>query len=1230
MKKLIILCLIISVKCMGEGAINTSLAALESSSYIYSPMSINDTTPISGIINSYYPVLSISYCSNSVTVSNCTGLAPGDKVLIIQMKGATIDTSNTPTSGSITNYNNAGHYEIAVIDSMHGCEVIFKDSLLNSYTSGGHVQLVKIPQYENVNVIDTLKCLKWDDTIGGVLIFEANGTVILNATIDVSGNGFGGGVIFTCNGSCPGLVPNYVMPSIYGNRVKGDGISTLPAQLIGGRGTIANGGGAGGAQPSLAGLTDAWYNGGGGGGNFGAGGAAGLSGSNCLSSFPGGLGGRGLNYSNATHKIYMGGGGGAGHKRYATGGPTNGTNGAGIVIIKANTIEGNNHSIIADGIDNLSILSNVGRGGGGAGGTVLLDVQNYLGNVNISVEGGKGGDNSGGNSPGPGGGGGGGIIWVSNPVIPSNILSDVSGGLNGLEIPVLQAWGTTPGADGSVLTNLVIPQGQDDFILINDVTEASSNSPVCEGGTISLAGASIPGNPTYLWTGPNGFTSNLQNPQITNATPLNSGIYHLQVFTSCCQSSPVSVNIIVNPSPVVNAGYDLAIPCWSLANLNATASGGSGFYTYHWEPDTLVVNPNAQTTSTVPLGGDVNFIVYVTDNQTSCYQSDTTKIIALCSFAVDAIAQPNNICIGDTVFLSADLFSGVGSGSYNYTWSSVPTGFTANVKDTFDIPLVNTTYTIWVDDIIYHTWATDDDHVIVNQPPDTFTLSGGGSYCAGSPGLSITLSGSQVGINYQLFKNSSPTGSAKAGTGSSLIWNNLTAGTYTVTASNNASPNCTAEMTGSIDIVENPLPIVFAGNDQLLFYGASANLSATVTGGSGSYAFHWEPAMLVVYSDSQSTSTINLPHSMQFIVYVTDNATSCSQSDTVNIIMYCCPSFYVYAYANPNSVCIGDTVHLSANASGGSGAYSYMWSSVPAGYNANGQNPVATPNVNTTYIVTANDGSQTSSTSVVVTVTSMLNTYTLSTNIHCLEGNRATVSLSGSDTGVNYILYKNDTALGLPLSGTGNSLQWDSLTKGAYYVIAYDSSLTLCNSYFTNTVLVTETPVVNLGTDTTLCENQSIILMAPTGNGYNYLWIKLPDDTLSDSQSLYLDKYISGMWASDYILKVSDNNNCYNADTLNIYFDICFSTEEINDFSFDVFPNPAKDHLTIAYSKLKPDIYTLEITNMLSQTVLSENASIKDVTGSYNLDTSRLSKGVYNLTIRNNKMQLYRMKLIMY
>ena len=102
--------------------------------------------------------------------------------------------------------------------------------------------------------------------------------------------------------------------------------------------------------------------------------------------------------------------------------------------------------------------------------------------------------------------------------------------------------------------------------------------------------------------------------------------------------------------------------------------------------------------------------------------------------------------------------------------------------------------------------------VSVNPLPTAFTVTGGGSYCSGGTGVTIGLSGSQSGVNYQLYNGAAVVGTAIAGTGSALTFGLKTAiGTYTVIATN-ATTSCVLSMTGSIIVSVSPTPTAFIVN----------------------------------------------------------------------------------------------------------------------------------------------------------------------------------------------------------------------------------------------------------------------------------------------------------------------------------------------------------------------------------------------------------------------------------
>jgi uncharacterized delta-60 repeat protein len=88
--------------------------------------------------------------------------------------------------------------------------------------------------------------------------------------------------------------------------------------------------------------------------------------------------------------------------------------------------------------------------------------------------------------------------------------------------------------------------------------------------------------------------------------------------------------------------------------------------------------------------------------------------------------------------------------------------------------------------------------------PEVFTFSGNGDYCEGTAGATLTLSGSETGVDYQLHIDGIASGAVLPGTGSALSWTNLTTmGFYIVKA---LTPNCSNDMAGQIYVSAVTVP----------------------------------------------------------------------------------------------------------------------------------------------------------------------------------------------------------------------------------------------------------------------------------------------------------------------------------------------------------------------------------------------------------------------------------------
>ncbi|MBL0146789.1 MAG: T9SS type A sorting domain-containing protein [Chitinophagaceae bacterium] len=447
----------------------------------------------------YSKVLAVDANGGLLKLANVSGFGQyvGNRVMIIQMKGATIDETNTSSFGNISAINDAGNYEINTVCGFLSDTMVLVRKLNRTYNANGYVQIVIMPKLTNATVVDTVKAQPWDRTTGtgGVIALELSGTLTLNKPISATGIGFTGGecikYLIPC-ASTNGDVGYYypANPNAFANGgKKGEGVADYINLKDAARGKQANGGGGGNNHNA----------GGGGGSNYGAGGNGGeKTNGSCKSNTPG-IGGATLStygYTLAQNKAFMGGGGGSGHDNDGYG--MSGGNGGGIVYIAANEINGaaalaTDNKIMASGVTGNRFITAAGNwydyswsdgaGGGGAGGTVLLNVNNFTGSI-IAVEakGGKGCNSEGvGNAQcsGPGGGGGGGAIWLKNASLPATVTTTTTAGANGIiAFSALacngSANGATSGTNGNTLFNFVLPPIMDSTLKCSSILPSTT------------------------------------------------------------------------------------------------------------------------------------------------------------------------------------------------------------------------------------------------------------------------------------------------------------------------------------------------------------------------------------------------------------------------------------------------------------------------------------------------------------------------------------------------------------------------------------------------------------------------------------------------------------------------------------------------------------------------------------------------------------------------------------
>jgi hypothetical protein len=551
-------------------------------------------TSIGGIINSYAAVTNVDNsnpCDPFISIDDATAFSIGDIIMIIQMQGADIDTTNTSSFGSITDLNGAGLYERNEISDIVGNDLYLVKQFANNYEVAGKVQIVNIPQYEDAVVDVPISANPWDGNTGGIIALEVENTLTLNENISASFKGFRGGISDNSPSVC-GWTSNYddyfyPSGSEFGD-AKGEGIAAFLLGKENGKGPQATGGGGGNDHNS----------GGGGGSNFGAGGLGGMNLNpaplQCLGQNPG-IGGNAI--SSFGNRLFMGGGGGSGD--WNNGDGTNGGKGGGIVYIKANTIEGNWKNIGAIGKQVFATPAQDGAGGGGGGGTILLDVLSLTYGLNLFVSGGDGGETNllgSAGCMGPGGGGGGGTIFTD--LTDSGLIIYTDGGDPGTVINSSsscngQTVGATAGASGTLLSYPGIVEGNE----IENITFNSNpiNALICSSETASFDVNTDIVADSYQWqiddgsgysnaTGTNYSGGNTNTLDVSNLSP---GTYTVQcIVNGGCDDIITSETAILEvslPAGITADPVDQVV-CENEAFALAVTSEGSNV-SYQWQVD---------------------------------------------------------------------------------------------------------------------------------------------------------------------------------------------------------------------------------------------------------------------------------------------------------------------------------------------------------------------------------------------------------------------------------------------------------------------------------------------------------------------------------------------------------------------------------------------------------------------------------------------------------------------
>jgi len=347
--------------------------------------------------------------------------------------------------------------------------------------------------------------------------------------------------------------------------------------------------------------------------------------------------------------------------------------------------------------------------------------------------------------------------------------------------------------------------------------------------------------------------------------------------------------------------------------------------------------------------------------------------------------------------------------------------------------------------------------VSVALPPSVYNVTGGGSFCLGGSGASVLITGSDAGVNYQLYKGTTAVGVPAPGTGSGGINFGLftSPGDYTVRATNTTT-TCTSNMADTAVISVNPLPAAYpvTGGGSYCLGGAGVDVQLTNSDLGVSYDLYISGVLNTTVIGTGSAIDFGLqPATGAYTVVATNLASSCMKNmpGSANVIINALPAVHNIASGSGTQCAGGPGFDISLDGSSTGVSYQVVGGAGPSGSPVAGSGGALSLGARSaagTYIVVATNPlttcTDTMSGSAVINIIPLPNDYPIGGGGNfCAGGTGVDVDLpsGGSDPGTSYQAYVGGTPIGSPVIGSGGAVNFGlETTGGIYTVIATNTS----------------------------------------------------------------------------------------------------------------------------------------------------------------------------------------------
>ena len=216
----------------------------------------------------------------------------------------------------------------------------------------------------------------------------------------------------------------------------------------------------------------------------------------------------------------------------------------------------------------------------------------------------------------------------------------------------------------------------------------TNDGPYCVGETIHLYANGHAGS-TYSWTGPNNFSSTLQNPVIPNATMAMSGIYTCTIQWQD-QTNSASTEINVGAQALCDFTYTTVCKGnpTQFTSTTTTNPPGQNITRYKWNFGDGQEGSGQSVTHTYAEAGNYQVTHIATTQGGFCTGTKTYTVPVYATPVPSIFANPPMVNYGGTSNLTCNAGA---QGSFTFHWEPEDKVVSPNAQVTQTVPLFETT-----------------------------------------------------------------------------------------------------------------------------------------------------------------------------------------------------------------------------------------------------------------------------------------------------------------------------------------------------------------------------------------------------------------------------------------------------------------------------------------------------------------------------------------------------------